>query len=249
MDDPLWNERVAATYDDSCGIHGEPRSIAETADFLADLAGGGRALEFAIGTGRIALPLVERGVEVHGIELSAPMVDRMRCKPGGAAIPVTIGDMATTGVDGSFSLVYLVFNTISNLLTQDQQVELFCNGAEHLEPGGAFVIEDGVPRLNRLPPGERFVPFEVTPEHIGIDEYETADQRLTSHHIRVRDGRVERFASPHRYAWPAEYDLMARIAGLDLTERWSSWIRDPFTSDSASHISVWRKPPNEDPPG
>ncbi|MGI9644745.1 MAG: class I SAM-dependent DNA methyltransferase [Ilumatobacteraceae bacterium] len=244
--DELWGERVAARYDADLGEMYEPAVLGPTADFLADLAGDGRALEFAIGTGRVAFPLRERGVDVHGIELSQPMVDQLRRKPGGDAIPVTIGDMATTRVDGAFRLVYLVFNTITNLLTQEGQVDCFCNAAAHLEPGGRFVIEVGLPNLQRLPRGERFVPFEVTAEHLGIDEYELAEQRLVSHHYHVDGERVERIDSPHRYAWPAEYDLMARIAGMTLVERWADWHRTPFTNDSTTHVSVWQKP--SDPP-
>ena len=241
MDDELWGERVAARYDSDCGEMNDPEVLGPTVDFLAGLAGDGRALEFAVGTGRVALPLSER-VAVHGIELSQPMVDRLREKPGADRIDVTIGDMASTRVAGEFRLVYLVYNTISNLLTQDEQVQCFCNAAAHLEPGGHFVIEVGIPKLQRLPPGESFVPFEVTPEHLGIDEYDTVNQLLTSHHYRIDGGRVDTFDSPHRYAWPAEYDLMARIAGLTLRERWGSWQRTPFDANSTSHISVWARP-------
>jgi SAM-dependent methyltransferase len=237
----LFDERVAASYDEWSAEMFEPALLAATAEFLADLAGDGRALEFAVGTGRVALELSGRGVDVHGIELSSAMVDRMRAKPGAERVGVTIGDMATTKVEGSFRLVYLVDNTISNLMTQDEQVECFRNAAAHLEPGGHFVIEVLVPDLRRLPPGERFVPFEVTPEHIGIDEYDVVDQTLVSHHYRFGAGTAERFDSHHRYAWPAEYDLMARLAGLAPSQRWSSWDRAPYTSASTSHVSVWTK--------
>jgi SAM-dependent methyltransferase len=216
--------------------------LGPTVDFLAGLAGDGRALEFAVGTGRVALPLSADGVEVHGIELSRPMVDRLRAKPGGDRIPVTIGDMAATRVRGRFALVYLVYNTITNLLSQDEQVECFANAAAHLEPGGYFVIEDIVPALQRLPRGESFVPFDVSPGHLGIDEYDIASQSLVSHHYWVADGRTGVHRSRHRYAWPAEYDLMARLAGMSLSERWSSWQREPFTSESTSHVSVWVMP-------
>jgi SAM-dependent methyltransferase len=243
--DGFFDERIAARYDDSCGEMNDPFILGLTVDFLAEIAGGGRALEFASGTGRVALPLSERGVEVHGIELSRAMVDQMRAKPGAERIEVAIGDMATTRVEGTFTLVYLVYNTITNLLTQDEQVECFRNAATHLEPSGRFVVEVLVPELQRLPKGESFLPFDVGPGHLGIDEYDTVDQRLTSHHYWIADGRAETCVSPHRYAWPAEYDLMARLAGLTLSERWSTWQRDPFTSDSTSHISVWKQGPME----
>ncbi len=238
----LWDGRVAAGYDASCREMYDPAVLGPTVEFLAGFVGGGRALEFAVGTGRVALALSAHGVDVQGIEMSQPMVDQMTAKPGADRVPVTVGDMATTRVDGEFNLVYLVYNTITNLLSQDEQVDCFRNAAAHLAGGGHFVIEVMVPELRRLPPGETFVPFDVSDNHIGIDEYDIANQMLTSHHHRITDGRAEAFDSPHRYAWPAEYDLMARIAGLVLAERWSSWRRDPFTSESTSHISVWTKP-------
>ena len=193
-------------------------------------------------TGRVALPLAERGVPMSGIDLSEAMVARLREKPGGAEIPVAIGDFATTRVPGSFSLVYLVFNTIMNLTTQDEQVACFENVAAHLEPGGCFVIEVGVPGLRRLPPGERFQPFRVTPTRLGFDEYDVAAQGLISHHYRVADGKLEVVSMPFRYVWPSELDLMARLAGMTLRERWSGWRREPFTSESRTHVSVWEKP-------
>ncbi len=241
MDNGIFDERVAASYDAASGDMYDASVLGPTAEFLADLAHGGRALEFAVGTGRVALALAARGVEVHGIELSRPMVDQMVAKPGGDAIPVTIGDMATARVPGVFSLVYLVYNTITNLLTQDEQVECFRNASEHLDIGGHFAIEVFVPSLQRLPLGETFRPFDVSPGHVGFDEFDLVNQRLISHHYYVGGGRGEKFASPHRYAWPAEYDLMARLAGMTLSQRWSTWKRDPFTSDSTSHISVWQK--------
>ena len=241
-DDELWGERDAAAYDDWSSPMFDPAVIGPTVDFLAGLAGDGRALEFAIGTGRIGLPLSERGVGVVGIELSQPMADQLARKPGAHRIPVAIGDMATTRVAGSFTLVYLVFNTITNLLTQAEQVACFRNAAAHLEPGGRFVIEVGVPRLQRLQPGETYVPFEVSAVHLGFDEYDVLNQRLVSHHYFIADGRVEMADSPHRYAWPAEYDLMAQLAGMTPGERWADWHRTPVTTDSRSHVSVWRKP-------
>ena len=237
----IWGEQAAARYDESSPEMFDADVLAPTVDFLSELAGDGRALEFAIGTGRVGLPLSAHGVDVVGIELSPPMVDQMMKKPGADQIPVTIGDMATTRVEGTFSLVYLVFNTITNLLTQDEQVECFRNAATHLDVGGHFVIEVLVPNLQRLQPGETYVPFDVSEDHLGIDEYDVLNQTLVSHHYWVADGKARKGQSPHRYAWPAEYDLMARIAGMELAERWADWDREPFTSDSTSHVSVWQK--------
>ena len=216
-------------------------------DFLADLAGQGAALELGIGTGRIALPLARRGIRVHGIDLSEAMVARLRAKPGAEQVTVTIGDFATTTVDGRFSVAYLVFNTIMNLTTQDGQVACFQNGAAQLEPGGCFVIEVMVPALQRLPPGETVRPFTVTPTHLGFDEYDVASQGLISHHYTVVDDKLELVSMPFRYVWPSELDLMARMAGMTLRERWSGWNREPFTSDSTSHVSVWEKPASASP--
>ena len=241
-DDGYFDERVAARYDESSAEMFSAEAVDPTVDFLADLAGDGPALEFAVGTGRIALPLARRGVAVHGIDMSKAMVARMRAKPGGEDIGVTIGDFSTTTVDGPFSLVYLVFNTISNLTTQAAQVACFRNAAAHLQPGGCFVIEVGVPGLRLLPPGETIHAFTVTENRWGFDEYDIANQRMTSHHFEIVDGRAERFAVPFRYAFPAEYDLMAELAGMRLRERWAGWDREPFTSESRSHVSVWEKP-------
>ena len=241
MSDGAFDSTVAPQYDDDCADMFAPEVLEPTVAFLAELAGSRPALEFAIGTGRVALPLAAAGVEVHGIELSQAMVAEMRTKPGADRIPVTTGDMATTRVDGKFGLVYLVFNTITNLLTQEDQVACFCNAAEHLAPGGCFVIETGVPRIQDLPRGERFLAFSADDEHGGIDEYDLVEQRLVSHHYRTGD-HPGRFSSEHRWAWPAEYDLMARIAGLSLRERWADWHRSPFTATSRNHISVWHSP-------
>jgi SAM-dependent methyltransferase len=238
---PDWFADSATRYDATLGAMGSPETIDATVDVLAELAGDGRALELAIGTGRIALPLAERGVAVSGIDLSEPMVEQLRAKPGGSEIPVTIGDMTTTRLDGTFRLVYLVFNTINNLTTQDAQVACFENAARHLEPDGSFVIEVGIPDLRRLPLGERFVPFSVTPAHVGVDEYDVAGQGLVSHHYRTIDGAWYQISMPFRYVWPAELDLMARIAGMTLRERWQDWDRSPFTSESRKHVSVWTK--------
>jgi SAM-dependent methyltransferase len=208
-------------------------------DFLASLAGGGPALEFAVGTGRVALPLSRRGIKVCGIELSAAMVEELARQ--GGEVEVTTGDFATTKLNGTFTLVYLVANTITNLTTQDEQVAAFCNAAAHLEPGGCFVIENYVPQLQRLPPGQTTHVFIATPEHVGFEEYDVAAQIAFSHHYWVIDGELKTFSSPHRYLWPSELDLMARIAGLELSERWGHWDRTPFGSHSMSHVSVWRK--------
>ena len=240
-EDGYFDERIAATYDDDAAIF-DAKVIDPVVDFLVDLAGRGRALEFGVGTGRIALPLARQGVSVHGIDVSKAMVARLRAKPGGADIGVTIGDFSATSVDGRFSVAYLVFNTINNLTTQAEQVACFRNAAAHLEPGGCFVIEVGVPRLQRLPPGETILAFRVSETRWGIDEYDVVTQGLTSHHLKIVDGRAERFSVPFRYVWPAELDLMAQLAGMTLRERWGAWRREPFTSSSASHISVWEKP-------
>ena len=241
--DGYFDERVAARYDESADEMFEPAVVDPVVDLLVELAGRGRALELGIGTGRIALPLAQRGVSVHGIELSKAMVARLRAKPGGEGIGVTIGDFATATVDGTFSVAYLVFNTIMNLTTQAAQVACFRNVAAHLEPRGRFVIEVGVPGLQRLPPGETIRAFHVSETRWGFDEYDVAAQGLTSHHFEIVDGRLERLSISFRYAWPAELDLMAQLAGMRLRERWSGWKREPFTSDSREHVSIWEKPP------
>jgi SAM-dependent methyltransferase len=241
-DDGYFDERVAARYDESAAEMFDPAVVDPVVDFLVEIAGNGRALELGIGTGRIALPLAQRGVTVQGIELSKAMAATLRAKPGGEDIGVTIGDFSTASVDGTFSVAYLVFNTIMNLTTQAAQVACFRNVATQLEPGGCFVIEVGVPELQRLPPGETIRAFHVSESRWGLDEYDVARQGLTSHHFEIVDGRVERFSVPFRYAWPAELDLMAELAGMRLRERWSGWKREPFTSDSRKHVSVWEKP-------
>ena len=221
------------------------RSVVEDVDFYVEesVASGGPVVELGVGTGRIALPLARRGVRVHGIDLSEAMVARLRAKPGADRIGVTIGDFAATTVEGRFSLAYLVFNTIGNLTSQDEQVGCFQNAAAHLEPGGWFVIEVGVPQLQRLPPGETVRAFALTPTHLGFDEYDVASQGLISHHyVQAGDGRLERSSVPFRYVWPSELDLMARLAGMRLRQRWGGWRREPFTSDSVGHVSVWVKP-------
>ncbi|HMB17963.1 MAG TPA: class I SAM-dependent methyltransferase [Gaiellaceae bacterium] len=242
MPEDHFGERVAERYDESSADMFEPAVVDPIVDFLADLAGSGAALELGIGTGRIALPLAQRGIRVHGIDLSEAMVARLRAKPGAEDIEVTIGDFATTRVEGTFSVAYLVFNTIHNLTTQDEQVACFQNVAAHLEPGGCFVIEVGVPQLQRLPPGETIRAFDVSETHLGFDEYDVASQGLISHHYSVVDGKLELHSVPFRYVWPAELDLMARLTGMSLRERWSDWNREPFTSESRKHVSVWEKP-------
>jgi SAM-dependent methyltransferase len=232
---------VAERYDESAADMFAPAVVDPVVDLLADLAGRGAALELGIGTGRIALPLTQRGVRVHGIDLSTAMVARLRAKPGAEDIGVTIGDFATTTVEGTFSLAYLVFNTIVNLTTQDEQVACFQNVAAHLEPGGCFVIEVGVPGLQRLPPGETFRAFNVSATRLGFDEYDVVSQGLISHHYWIIDGKVDVRSIPFRYVWPSELDLMARLAGMTLRERWSGWKGEPFTSDSTKHVSVWEK--------
>ena len=240
--DGYFDERVAVTYDEDVADRSAPEVVDPTVDVLAELAGDGRALEFGIGTGRIALPLAARGVPVQGIELSKAMAAQMSAKPGGDAIGLTIGDFSTTTVDGPFSLVYLVFNTIMNLTTQAEQVACFRNAAAHLGPGGCFVVEVMVPELRRLPPGETFHVFTGGRNAWGIDEYDVADQGLVSHHLEVVDGDLERFSVPFRFVWPAELDLMAQLAGMTLRDRWSGWSREPFTNESRQHVSVWERP-------
>jgi SAM-dependent methyltransferase len=223
---------VADHYDDDTAR----LAVEPVVDALVDLARGGAVLELAIGTGRIALPLAQRDLSVSGIELSPDMVAQLRKKPGGSEIPVALGDMATTRVDGSFALVYLIRNTILNLTTQDAQVACFANAAAHLEPGGCFVVETVVPNTRPLEV------FDLSDTHVGVDEYDADTQRLLSHHFTLRDGRWNRLSIPFRAASPGELDLMARLAGMRLRERWSEWAREPFTAESTKHVSVWEKP-------
>jgi SAM-dependent methyltransferase len=236
---------IARNYDADTQMS-DPAAVGPVVDFLADFAAGGAALELGIGTGRIALPLSERGVTVHGIDLSPDMLAQLRAKPGAEAIGVTLGDFSSTRVDGSFRLAYLVYNTIENLTTQDEQVACFCNAAAHLESGGRFVIEVEVPQIRRLPPGDTVRAFDVSPNHLGFDELDAARQLGVSHHYWIADGRSETLSMPFRYVWPAELDLMARLAGLRLRERWGDWKREPFTSDSGMHVSVWEKPADQE---
>jgi SAM-dependent methyltransferase len=233
---------VASRYDEDSAAMFAPETLEPAVERLAALAGDRPALELAIGTGRVALPLAARGVAVTGIELSEAMVAQLRAKPGGDAIPVAIGDMATTRVDGSFGLVYLVFNTLVNLTSQDAQVACFENAAAHLEPGGCFVVEVGIPQLRRLPPGERGNVIGIEDGYWGIDEFDVVGQRLVSHHFIATDGGIRRKSLPFRYVWPSELDLMARLAGLRLRERSADWHGAPLAEDSRSHVSVWEKP-------
>jgi SAM-dependent methyltransferase len=238
-----FGERIAARYETYWPEQFEPAAIEPVVNFLAGLAGDGRALELGIGTGRIALPLSRQGVRVHGIELSPAMVARLQAQPGADKIGITIGDFATTTVGGAFRLAYLVRNTITNLTSQDEQAECFRTVAAQLEPGGCFVIENYIPQLQRLPPGQTTRVFSATPTHLGFEQYDIAAQIAVSHHYWVIDGQLETLSTPHRYLWPSELDLMAKIAELTLRERWSNWNHEPFTSDSTMHISVWEKSP------
>jgi Methyltransferase domain len=238
----FFGEDVASVYDERVGGMFDPAVVTPVVDLLSDLAGGGAALEFGIGTGRIALPLAGRGIRVHGIDDSEAMVARLRSKPGGEDIGVTMGDFATTRVEGRFSVVYLVFNTIFNLVTQEAQVACFQNAAAHLESGGRFVIETGVPDLQSLPLGQTIIPFRADPEGLSFDVYDVATQRFSSQHYVFADGDVKTYPVEFRYAWPAEFDLMARLAGMTLQNRWAGWRQEPFTSLSRSHVSVYDKP-------
>jgi SAM-dependent methyltransferase len=242
MPEDYFGERVAERFDERYAYMADPAVVEPIVAFLGDLARDGAALELGIGTDRIALPLAQHGVRLHGIDLSEAMVARLRAKPGAEQIGVTIGDFATTTVEDTFSLAYLVANTIMNLTTQDEQVACFRNVAAHLEPGGCFVIEVLLPGLRRLPPGETFQAFDVSATHLGFDEYDLARQGLVSHHYWIDDNKVEVFSPPFRYVWPSELDLMARLAGMTLRERFGGWKREPFTSDSTKHVSVWEKP-------
>lgn len=245
-EDGYFDERIAAVYDDYKNDPTRAEFAAEdikaTVEFLAQIAGEGPALEFGVGTGRVALPLAQRGVPTHGIDMSRPMVARLISKPEGKDISVSIGDFATTSVEGSFSLVYLICNAIMNLTTQEAQVACFRNAAAHLRAGGRFVIKVMVPDLQRLPPGETLHVFAASDKHWGIDEYDIANQGLISHHFEKIAGGLERSSMPFRYVWPSELDLMAELAGLSLCERWEGWNREPFTSESRKHVSVWEKP-------
>ena len=237
----VWTAEEAERYDETSRFMYEPEVLDPAVAFLADLAGDGRALEFAIGTGRVAIPLIDRGVDVTGVELSRAMVDQLDKK--GRQVPVVVGDMVTSTVPGEFSLVYLVWNGLGNVRTQAEQVACFRNAARHLAPGGRFVIELWVPGIRRFPPGQAGVPFHIGEHHVGVDTYDMATQQGTSHHYwRHDDGTTTYGSSRFRYVWPAECDLMAQLAGLVLETRMQDWRGSPFTDDSDSHVSVWRKP-------
>lgn len=239
----FWHEAAAASYDSEPGGRHDPAELELESALLAELAGGGSALELAIGTGRVAVPLARRGVRVAGIELSEPMLARLRARPEAAGMQLVQGDMRSARVPGAFDLVYLVFNTIENVTTQDAQVEVFANAARHLRPGGRFLVEVEVPGVLGLPRGERFRVFTHTDARTGVDEYDVVTQQLWSHHaVRQEDGSWRRSSPPFRYVWPAELDLMARLAGLRLEHRWGWFDRSPFTAHSTAHVSVWRRP-------
>ena len=241
MNDGFFDGENAVRYDERSASRFASEVLDPAVDLLEELADNGAVLEFAIGTGRVGLALNERGTPVTGIELSADMVAQLRAKPGGETLPVTVGDMTNTSVEGTFSLVYLVFNTIVNPGTQEGQVACFANASAHLSPGGRFVIETNISPVRRLPIGERFVPFNVSPGHIGIDELDVATQQGISHHTWIEGDSVRTMDFRYRYTWPSELDLMARIAGMTLEDRWENWHRAPFTNESTTHISVWRK--------
>ena len=245
-DDGYFGERIAATYDETLTDKFDTSVVDPAVSILARLAGDGGALEFGVGTGRIALPLARQDVSVHGIDMSRAMVERLGQKQEGEGVEVTIGDFSTTVVEGTFSLVYLVFNTIMNLTTMASQVACFRNAAAHLKPGGHFVIEVMVPQLQRLAKGETLLAYDLSEKHWGVDAYDVVSQGLTSHHAQIIDGKTELSSTPFRYVWPAELDLMAQLAGLTPVERWADWDQEPFTADSPSHVSVWVKPKNRD---
>ena len=239
----VWDESEASRYDETSLEMFAPDVLGPTVDLLAQLAADGPALEFAIGTGRVAVALRERGVPVSGIDLSKAMVRQLRRKATEDELPVVIGDMATVRMPGSFALVYLVFNALSNLQSQQEQADCFVNAARHLAPGGRFLIELWVPALRRLSPVEDSLLFDASDEHVGFDLYDIATQLCSSHHfLQHADGTYRRDIGHFRYAWPSECDLMAQLAGLTLEARFGDWDRRPFTSTSDKHVSVWRAP-------
>jgi SAM-dependent methyltransferase len=239
----IWDHDEAQRYDTPGTGMFAPEVLGPTVDRLAELAGDGRALEFAIGTGRVAVPLAQRGVPVTGIELSGPMIEQLRTKADDTAIPVIAGDMASTRAPGTYALVYLVFNTISNLLTQGEQVACFRNAARHLTPGGRFVIELWVPELRKLPSGQRGIVADVEPGYFILDTCDVLSQQVVSHHFTFGTGKQARLSrSPHRYIWPSELDLMAQLAGFELEARHADWAGAEFTAESPSHVSVYRLP-------
>jgi SAM-dependent methyltransferase len=237
-----FSGKIAEHYDRDVASSFAPVVVDPAVRKLAELAQGGPCLEFAIGTGRIALPLQAAGVSVEGIEFSADMIDVFKAKPGSESIRVVQGDMAIASMDKTYSLVFLVFNTIMNLTTQDAQVQSFKNAARHLSKGGKFVVETMVPELRRYPPGAIAVPFDVSSHHLGFDTYEIAEQKLTSHHVTINpDGSASYTSLPFRYVWPSELDLMAEIAGMRLFSRHEDWRGKAFDDASRNHVSVWEK--------
>ena len=236
-----FDEWIAQRYETLWPELFDEALIAATVSVLAGLADTGPALEFGVGTGRIALPLSRSGVEVHGIELSPAMVERLRAEPGGSAVRVTIGDFASMTAGEEFRLVYLLRNTITNVTTQAAQVDVFRNAARHLSAGGHFVVENYVPALRLLPPGQTTRVFTATPTHLGYEDYDVATQIAVSHHWWTLDGACRSFSSKHRYVWPSELDLMAQLAGMTIRSRWAGWNREPFTEQSSSHVTVWQK--------
>lgn len=239
-DDGYFGADIASSYDrihNSDGLEVE-RSIAKV---LHELAFDGTALEFAIGTGRIAVSLHELGVSVKGIELSKAMAAQLQKKDHGASIDVTIGDMTNTFLDEEFSLVFLIYNTIDNLTSQDAQLACFKNAALHLKAGGRFVIETLVPPIQKIPFGETMLAYDRSDQHWGTDEFDVTTQNYTSHHLRLENGAYRELSIPFRYAWPSELDLMAKFAGLELESRWADWGKSDFTNISSRHVSVWRK--------
>ena len=239
----IWDESEASRYDESSSEMFEPDVLGPTVNLLAELASGGAALEFAIGTGRVAVPLRAQGVSVSGIDLSEAMVRQLRLKATEEELPVVVGDMTVARMPGSFALVYLVFNGLSNLQTQQEQVECFVNAARHLAPGGRFLVELWVPALSRLAPGETSILFDVTEAHVGFDTYDTVTQKCASRHFSLdADGSYRSDIGHFRYAWPSECDLMAQLAGLMFEARFGDWDRRAFTSSSDKHVSVWRRP-------
>jgi SAM-dependent methyltransferase len=240
----LWGPEIAAVYDDIYREKADRRLLDPMIDVLTELAGDGAALEFAVGTGRVALPLSARGTTVHGIELSPDMVAQLRAKPGSEAVPVTIGDMTTTRAPGTFSLVYLVANTIMNVTTQDDQLAVFANAAAHLGVGGCFLVEVVVPQLREVPPGGAGRVFTLTADHVGIETFDDpVGQIAWSHHWMEVGGQLVRHAAPYRYVWPSELDLMAKVTGFALRARWADWARAPFTAESTSQVAVFEKLP------
>jgi len=239
----VWDDADAERYDVDSAEMFRDEVVGPAVELLARLAGPGAALGFAVGTGRLAIPLRHRGIPVSGIELSPAMARKLREKISEDELPVVIGDMATSVVPGEFSVVFLAWNSLSNLKTQSEQVECFRNAARHLQPGGRFVIELWVPPLRRMPPGQTAVPFDVSDGHLGFDTYDVVTQTCVSHHYtRDSDGAVRYENGDFRYVWPAECDLMAQLAGLELEDRFADWTGAPFTAESESHVSIWRKP-------